>query len=630
MSKQTHITLWLLAICFTQGIGSSKLFGQKDSMAIRLDTIRYWSEVNPSIADSLIKDAEQKKWLSPNPGREMEWVMERGRVHSLTGQMDLALSDFRRVHVLAQTTYDTLSVSKALNNIGALYSSLGMLDSAQHYYEASLHIKRKMRLHTETGIGLVNLANLTHRKGDLVEATRYYLQAITLFHQVGDAFRESVTRMNLGTSLAGQEFWDEALVQYKAARQLLGDTAYPYVLGSIYMNEGTAWMGKQAHPEAEERFQRAFPFMRNSGDQVGLALLQSNRGLWQQHAGNNVAARDSFLEALKSLDALGAQRDAAETRLRLAGAYSDLNKWNLALKMLKEAENYAQNYEVSDLQLDIFLAMSEAYQALHRPEAALACLRKAWVWRDSLVNPLVRQRAQEAQRKYFFEAQEKEILARERDNMELKAQKQHAETRNLWFGAGMVFLGFTAIMLSLLLRQYRRQARLKQELMVFRQTMAQRALQEKQERLVELEAKHSESNSRLSQLAMFLAEKNDYLQKLYDELPTILGKGADKSAIARAKGSILQALQIEPEREVLNQQLDESYRSFREELLKRWTDLTDREVRLCVLIRLGLSSKEMAATLNISPKSVDMARYRLRKKLQVEAYEDLEELLESL
>jgi DNA-binding CsgD family transcriptional regulator len=44
-------------------------------------------------------------------------------------------------------------------------------------------------------------------------------------------------------------------------------------------------------------------------------------------------------------------------------------------------------------------------------------------------------------------------------------------------------------------------------------------------------------------------------------------------------------------------------------------DLTTNDLRLCVYLRLNLSSKEIAPLLNISPRSVEIKRYRLRKKI---------------
>ena len=51
--------------------------------------------------------------------------------------------------------------------------------------------------------------------------------------------------------------------------------------------------------------------------------------------------------------------------------------------------------------------------------------------------------------------------------------------------------------------------------------------------------------------------------------------------------------------------------------------LTATELRLCLLLRLGLSSKEIASVLRITPDSVRVARYRLRKKLPLESQDEL-------
>ena len=45
--------------------------------------------------------------------------------------------------------------------------------------------------------------------------------------------------------------------------------------------------------------------------------------------------------------------------------------------------------------------------------------------------------------------------------------------------------------------------------------------------------------------------------------------------------------------------------------------LTPNDLKLCAYLRLNLSSKEIAPLLNISAKSVEVKRYRLRKKLEL-------------
>jgi DNA-binding CsgD family transcriptional regulator/uncharacterized membrane protein YciS (DUF1049 family) len=71
-------------------------------------------------------------------------------------------------------------------------------------------------------------------------------------------------------------------------------------------------------------------------------------------------------------------------------------------------------------------------------------------------------------------------------------------------------------------------------------------------------------------------------------------------------------------------------RNFYNRLLERSPDISPNDLRLCALIRLNLSTKEMAAILNISPDSVKTARYRLRKKLAMPAEESLTNYILSL
>jgi DNA-binding CsgD family transcriptional regulator len=56
-------------------------------------------------------------------------------------------------------------------------------------------------------------------------------------------------------------------------------------------------------------------------------------------------------------------------------------------------------------------------------------------------------------------------------------------------------------------------------------------------------------------------------------------------------------------------------------------NLSPAEIRLCCLLKLNLPSKDIAAILSISPDSLRIARYRLRKKLNLDAKANLNTFL---
>ena len=64
-------------------------------------------------------------------------------------------------------------------------------------------------------------------------------------------------------------------------------------------------------------------------------------------------------------------------------------------------------------------------------------------------------------------------------------------------------------------------------------------------------------------------------------------------------------------------------RPFIQKLLRSFPILTVNDTRLCQLLMDGLSSKQIALELNITPSSVNTARYRLRKKMNLRTDEDL-------
>lgn len=66
------------------------------------------------------------------------------------------------------------------------------------------------------------------------------------------------------------------------------------------------------------------------------------------------------------------------------------------------------------------------------------------------------------------------------------------------------------------------------------------------------------------------------------------------------------------------------YPNFNDSLYKIIPKITVHELKLCSLIRMNLTAKEVSRIMNITPASVNKARYRLRKKIGFESKEDLD------
>ena len=72
---------------------------------------------------------------------------------------------------------------------------------------------------------------------------------------------------------------------------------------------------------------------------------------------------------------------------------------------------------------------------------------------------------------------------------------------------------------------------------------------------------------------------------------------------------------------------DQVHSHFLKKVRQHYPQLTVKDHRLCAYLRMNLSSKEMASLMNISVRSVEVARYRLRKKLALESEVNLVEFM---
>ena len=121
-------------------------------------------------------------------------------------------------------------------------------------------------------------------------------------------------------------------------------------------------------------------------------------------------------------------------------------------------------------------------------------------------------------------------------------------------------------------------------------------------------------------MAMSIIRKNEFLTSLKKEIVQIkvsVKEHETRVGLNKLSLMISQDLSIDRDREKFQMHISEQNSNFIHRISDTFPSMTENEKRLAVLLRLNLSSKEIASILNISPKSVEMNRYRLRKKLKV-------------
>ncbi len=125
----------------------------------------------------------------------------------------------------------------------------------------------------------------------------------------------------------------------------------------------------------------------------------------------------------------------------------------------------------------------------------------------------------------------------------------------------------------------------------------------------EIESKTRE----LSSSTMNIIKKNEILNTIKDELSSL----KDDSKVKPVIKIINKNLTNTGDWEMFQEAFNNADSDFLKKVKIAHPTLTPNDLRLCAYLRLNLASKEIAPLLNISARSVEIKRYRLRKKMDL-------------
>ena len=119
-------------------------------------------------------------------------------------------------------------------------------------------------------------------------------------------------------------------------------------------------------------------------------------------------------------------------------------------------------------------------------------------------------------------------------------------------------------------------------------------------------------NRELATSTMNMIKKNEFLSSLKKELINDGEKNLNKVIKIIDKN-----LNNTDDWKMFQEAFNNADKNFLKKIKDKHPELTPNDLRLCAYLRLNLSSKEIAPLLNISHRSVEVKRYRLRKKMSL-------------
>lgn len=187
------------------------------------------------------------------------------------------------------------------------------------------------------------------------------------------------------------------------------------------------------------------------------------------------------------------------------------------------------------------------------------------------------------------------------------------------------FLG--AIGLLFLVRLYNRK-KLKRK----HNKLKERLHREQEERLAALEKKKLEEEIRqkqkeLARTTMDMVKKNELILELKEMLILHKNEFSNKQRYRSLSKKLNSSINEDEDWKHFEVNFKELHEDFFDNLLRRFPDLTPKDLKLCAYLKMNLSSKEIAPLMGITVRGVEIHRYRLRKKLKMDSSQNLSNFL---
>ena len=181
----------------------------------------------------------------------------------------------------------------------------------------------------------------------------------------------------------------------------------------------------------------------------------------------------------------------------------------------------------------------------------------------------------------------------------------------------VVILVFLSLFINNLYTAYYRRKQIK----YVEETKKELALKELSNTKALVEAKNNQLNQRIEsknrELAistMSMIKKNTLLGSIKDQLVKV----SELSELKKVVRNIDQNINNDDDWNFFEEAFNNADQDFLKKIKDIHPNLTPNDLRLCAYLRLNLSSKEIASLLNISSKSVEIKRYRLRKRMNLD------------
>jgi tetratricopeptide (TPR) repeat protein len=505
--------------------------------------------------------------------------MLKGEITNMKGNPDEAIRHFKTAEFIFGTYGDKKSQAAALNWIGRIY---------QNSYAGSVHIS---------------------------ESFRYYLRALGIAEEIRDTSLMARLYNNIAGVFINTLNYRSGVDYYKKAEKLWEIERDSINMAIANLNLGSAYVITDKLDSSRAFFEKAIPIFRARNNQLFMQICLVLLSYSSVKEERYTEAMDYLDQATTYVQTVGkkenyrlSKRVLSDINVLKGLIYYQQRSYSLAKKYLLQGYRLLNSLGEFERINNIYIPLCDIYEKTGKPDSASFFYRQVLIKSDSLLKNQISNFGKLAVVQIEFDRKIRE------KQMQL-LYRQTVQKRNLmiFIGSGILLISFILILILRLRLEQQKKKRVESE--------KKQALLEKETANVKLESQRRE----MTMNVMNLIRKNELMLEFSNRLVNIGSNTTDE----RTGSEIMQLISAMEQNannnvwEEFEVRFSQVHNNYYERLLSKFPDLSPADLKLCALLKLNLSTKEICELSGQRPATLDTARYRLRKKLGLTSQDNL-------
>lgn len=509
--------------------------------------------------------------------------------------------------VLERAKHDTNRVQTMID-ISSEYATNNIKNALQ-YCESASQLAEKTGNERLMALSIYNAGLIYFNAGLLEQSANNFYRYLEIEQNKKNDEAVVATLVNIGAIHLQMKQLDKAGQNFEAALDILlrhrdsaKDSLQNNALATVYNNLGIVEKENNHFSRAEEYYLKGIEYTRGQPNRTYLlANLLNNLGMVNILENKYDAAFSNINESLALRIADNDKQGEASSYQNLALYYEKLNDDNKAKFYYYKALGIANQTGSNTLLESIYENIFNIYLRVQNADSALKyhILLKE---KNDLIN--MEETTKELTR------QELTLQFQEREKIS-KVEQKRIQQRYL-------FISVLTILITVIvgLLYYLSQSRLRRlQLENANSELATKNLQLLKE---QLETDLEQKNKELATNVMYQIKKNEMLENIVQKL--LKHSPYFKKDNQELIKNIVQDLEKATEDNIWDEfemRFQHVHNGFYDKLNEVCPDLSPNERRVCAFLRLNMTTKEITSITGQSQRSIEAARYRLRKKLNL-------------